>query len=650
MNLKSLVYFSLFGFYGIGVNAQNASEELLKINNKPFTVGEFERIYTKNLDLIKDEQQKNLESYLDLFVLYKLKVAKAYDLGLDKKSNYINEFDSHRKQLEEQYLTNQQTLDRLAKEAYERSIDEINASHIIFLADEFVTPSDSLKAYNKAIDVRNQILNGLSFETAAVQFSEDPSALTNKGNLGYFSALRMVYPFESGAYNTAVGEISMPIRSEFGYHLIKVNDRRPRKGKREISQIFISSNDSGFIDSEKLIIDDVYNKLENGVSFEELALQYSDDDTSKNNGGKLKFYEQGTFNLDGFDTAVYEIDRVGNYSKPFKSQQGWHIVKLLSEEPLPTFDQSKMLYLRKVQSDNRSRIIKDELVDGLKTKYEFKVNKNNYNDFVKFVEKNSTNLNFSKFPNPTKVLANFSDQKITANQFIDYIAENKINFAVISPIANGVNYCFDQFIANQIFKYYSDNLENEFPEFKYTVQEFREGLLLFDLLETEIWQHVKNDTLGYTNFYQSHLNEYRQEETVVGTIFEADKKTDIKKIHKYQTKYFGKKAEEISEVIDVDLAVSKKGKFTKGDKRLPKNYALKLGVSDIFEQDGKYYFVVADQYLTEKMLGLEDVKQQVIYEYQQEFEKQWTDNLKNDAIIEINKPVLEQLKIKYKQD
>lgn len=651
MNLKSLVYFSLFGFASFNGNAQNATDELLKINDIPYTVGEFERIYTKNLDLIKDNQQKNIENYLDLFVLYKLKVAKAYDLGLDKRTAHINEFDSHRKQLAEQYLTNEETLERLAKEAYERSLYEVNASHIIVLADEFVTPADSLKAYNKAIEIRNQIINGKDFGEAAIEFSEDPTAKTNKGNLGYFSVLRMVYPFETGAYNTPIGQVSMPIRSQFGYHLIKVDDKRLRRGKQEVAQIVILNNESSeLMDSNKVIIDNIYKRLQNGENFEELVMQFSDDQTSKTNKGKFGNYEPGIIGIEHLDDEVYKLKKAGDYSKPFKSQYGWHIVKLLSEDRIPTFDERKIFYKRKVQSDSRSRIINEQLVAHLKQQYKFKENQKNYLNFVKFVEKNVAKPEYLNGLKTNNELAKFANQKITEQDFSKFITEKGVNFAAISPIINGVNHVFNDFVSEKILNYYNDNLENEFPEFKNTTKEFKEGLLLFDLMENEVWQKVKTDTLGYSNYYQTHLNNFKQEETIEGVVYSAEKKSDIKKALKFYTKHFGKKPEEIEGMFHVDLLVSKSGKFKKGDKSLPKNYVLKEGISEIFEQDGKYYFVVADKYIPEGYENLEDVKQNVIYEYQQVYENQWTNDLKENAKVEINKAVLEQLKAKYNQN
>jgi len=650
MNLKSIVFFSLFGITCFNGNAQNPSDELLRINDIPFTVGEFERIYNKNLNLVKDEQQKNIDNYLDLFVLYKLKVAKAYDLKLNENQNFINEFESHKKQLSEQYLTNQETLDKLAKEAFDRSKEEIKASHIIFLADELSSPADTLKAYNKAIEVRNLILNGLDFSDAAVAYSEDPSAKENKGDLGYFSSLRMVYPFETGAYQTPVGAVSMPVKSQFGYHLIQVNDRRFRHGKREIAQIYLENKEEGFVDSNKIVMDKVYQQLLNGGSFEDLVVKYSDDMTSKSNKGILNYYEPGLMDTDNFDEAVFDLKEVGSYSKPFKSQFGWHIVKLVAEEKLPEFDEKKEFYIRKIQSDNRSRIITEELVIDLKKKYNFKLNTKNYKDLVKYIEKNVNKLNWLEKQKTPKSLAVFANKNLTVTDFISYIEQKKINFEAVKPIENGINYCFDQFVSEEIIEYYNANLENQYPEFRATVQEFKEGLLLFELLDNEIWKKVQKDTIGYTNFYQTHLNKFIQKESIQGTIFQSDKKSDIRKIQKYESKNFGKNIDDKNKSLAANRMNSKLGKFLKNDTLLPKNYVLKKGVSDIFEEDGKFYLVVANEYFPERVLDLEEIKQDVIYEYQQEYEKNWINNLLNSSDVKIDNAILKQLKSKYHQN
>ena len=220
------------------VLAQN-KEVLFTINDNPYYTDEFVRVYKKNLDLVKDDSQKDLDKYLDLFLGYKLKVEKANKLGLQNDTKYQNELKSNRNQLAKSYLNDSQVTNALIEEAYERMKLDVRASHILVMVEEGAIPADTLKAYNKMLDIIKRIESGESFEALAAKFSEDPSAKDNKGDLGYFSAFRMVYPFENAAYKTAVGSVSKPFRTRFGYHILKVADKRINRGEVSVSHIMI---------------------------------------------------------------------------------------------------------------------------------------------------------------------------------------------------------------------------------------------------------------------------------------------------------------------------------------------------------------------------------------------------------------------------
>src|SRR5690606_12047347 len=203
---------------------QTKKEVLFTINENPYYTDEFVRVYNKNLDLVKDDSQKDLDNYLNLFIGYKLKVNRAYELGLQNNRKYQLELKNYREQLSKNYHLDKEVTDELVEEAYNRLQKEVKASHILFMLDENASPADTLRVYNKAMEIRAKALAGEDFGKLAQQYSEDKSAKENYGELGYFSAFRMVYPFETGAYTTPKGEVSKPVRSRFGYHIIKVED------------------------------------------------------------------------------------------------------------------------------------------------------------------------------------------------------------------------------------------------------------------------------------------------------------------------------------------------------------------------------------------------------------------------------------------
>ncbi|MGB1284495.1 MAG: peptidylprolyl isomerase, partial [Polaribacter sp.] len=285
---KSILLVVLFSFT-IAVFSQKKDKVLLTINNEKIKVSEFKRVYEKNLNVIDNEEAKKVKNNLELFINYKLKVKEAYDLELDTLKSYIREINTYKDQLSAPYLVDKELIDKMVEDAYFRTKNEIKAQHILVKTPKKASPKDTLTAYNKVLKARNKIVSGTPFETVAKEVSEDPSAKVNGGNLGYFSAFRMVYSFENAAYTTKVGEISMPFKTRFGYHIVKVNDMRASKGEIEAAHILVA--DTTQVGKTK--IDKAYNKLQNNETFEVVAKQYSDDPRSKNEGGKLGKFGSG---------------------------------------------------------------------------------------------------------------------------------------------------------------------------------------------------------------------------------------------------------------------------------------------------------------------------------------------------------------------
>jgi peptidyl-prolyl cis-trans isomerase SurA len=290
MNFKQLLLGVLLMTSVATFAQKNTKEVLFTIDQKPYYTDEFKRVYNKNLDLVKDESQKDLNQYLELYIGYKLKISKAYELGLQNGTAYINELKSYRNQLSKNYLTDTKVTKELVDEAYKRSLKEIKASHILVLVDENASPADTLAAYKKISTIRDRAVKGENFGELAFSSSEDPSAKENKGELGYFSTFRMVYPFESAAYTTKKGEISKIVRTRFGYHILNVEDIRDNRGELSAAHIMITVDKSASEEEQakaKNTIDDIYKKLQQGEDFATLAKQFSQDKSSAPKGGVL---------------------------------------------------------------------------------------------------------------------------------------------------------------------------------------------------------------------------------------------------------------------------------------------------------------------------------------------------------------------------
>ena len=649
-----LVLFLTISFNLIAQNTKN--EVLFSIDSNEYKIDEFKRIYLKNLDLVKDDSQKDLNQYLELFIGYKLKVNKAYKLGLQNNTKYQSELNSYRNQLSKSYLNDSKVTNQLIEEAYNRNLKEVKASHILLSFDESIKGADTLAFYNKALALKKQIENGESFESVALANSQDPSVSDNKGNLGYFSAFRMVYPFESAAYKTAVGQISNPVRTRFGYHLIKVTDSRDNKGEVTVAHIMIL-NPSDANDDAKLkakqTIDDISKKLQQGESFEALASQFSEDKSTAVKGGVLQRFGTGQLSSEAFESVAFSLENSGDISQPFESGFGWHIVKLIEKHPVKSFADSKSELENKIKRDERSIIITNTLASKLKSKYTIEVNKTQY----KNIEKTVTDAIYSQTWELPKddisikdyVLVIDKTKKVATMSFASYIQSQQKNKQTTKPVTKLVSELFESWKGEQLIAYYTDNLEREFPDFKNVMDEYRDGLLLFDLMEKEIWDKSKTDTIGLQNFYDLNKSKYNWKERFDVDILSSTDATVMESAQKMIQK--GKSIEYIKSKFNKKDKVAimvKSGLFEKNYDILDKISNLTIGSNNMYK-DANYSFVVHVKNIKPaEIKALEDCKSKVINDYQQYLESTWVDELKKEFKININTAVFENVKQQLK--
>lgn len=653
MNLKQFFIGLLFLASFIS-DAQNKSKEILfTINDKSYYTDEFERIYKKNLDLVKDDTQKDLNQYLELFIGYKLKVNKAYKLGLQNNAPYQNELKSYRAQLAKNYFNDTKITQELVEEGYNRLQKEIKVSHILILLDENATSEDTLKAYKKIDDTRKKALAGEDFENLASQFSEDPSAKDNKGDLGYFTAFRMVYPFENAAYSTATGEISKIIRTRFGYHILKVNDVRENRGEITVAHIMILNPKPEEVEKDsKSTINDIYKKIQQGEKFEDLAKQFSEDKSSSSKGGVLNRFGSGQLSSEEFESIAFSIKNVGDISMPFQSQFGWHIIKLIERHPIKTLDEMKSELETKIGKDDRSKKITASLNEKLRKKYTYKRDNNQFAALSKLV---TNDFYESKWTQPenakdyTTTLLTINTKKIEGKTFLDFIDKQQKSGLKTKSLSRLIDELYNKFLDEQLTTYYDENLESDFPEFANVMDEYRDGLLLFDLMEKEIWDRAKTDTIGLKNFYDQHKMEHMWKKRVEITIASSTKEDIIKKAKALLKKNTEPQAiKDKLNVNDTVNVMTNSGTFEEGSDALPKTIKYNLGVSDVFKE-GEYYFVTnIKKIIPEGVKTLEECKGKIVNEYQQNLEKNWVDDLKKEFTVKTNTDVFEVVKNQLK--
>lgn len=628
-------------------------EVLFTIDNHPYYTDEFTRVYNKNLDLVKDDSQKDLDKYLELFLGYKLKVEKANKLGLQYGTTYQNELKSYRNQLSKNYLNDSKVTNELVREAYDRLQQEVRASHILILVDEGASPQDTLKAYNRIIEIKKRLDSGEDFIAVAQQTSEDPSVKENNGDLGYFSAFRMVYPFENAAYKTKVGQVSKPFRTRFGYHLVKVVDKRQNRGEVTVAHIMIvkpNVSDAAQNEKAKATIDDIYKKIQQGESFESLAQQFSEDKSSASKGGVLQRFGSGQLSSEEFENVAFSLVKKDDISAPFQSQFGWHIVKLIDKHPVRSLDDMKVELEDKIRKDERSLLITNSLAKKLRAKYTYvkdvkvlaQIKKSVTDDFYSQTWQIPENLKEISIP----LLTINKTQKVTAPLFLSFIYTQQKSNIKTKPVAKLVDELFEKFTDEQLTNYYNDNLENEFSEFRYVMDEYRDGLLLFDLMEKEIWNRAKSDTTGLKNFHKANIEKYQWKKRYDVDILSSTDKSIIEKAQKLLKK--GKSLEYIKGKLNSDGKVNvmvKSGLYEEDHDILSQYSNATIGITSVVNKD-KYYFVVNVKKINEAgPKEFADCKGKVISDYQQFLENNWVDELKKEFQININKEAFTKVKL-----
>jgi len=614
------------------------SEVLFTVNNTTVTTNEFTRVYNKNIELVQDEKQKDVDEYLKLYVNYKLKLEEAFALGLDKNKKYKNELESYRRQLANKYLTDTKINDQLLEEAYSRTINEVSVNHILVRVDENANPEDSLKAYNQVLEYRNRALKD-GFSTV-MQTSHNGNTVYGE-TLGYFNAFKMVYPFENVAYNTEVGDISMPFRTKFGFHILNVLDKRKSQGELTVAHIMVANNNNKITTSAKERIKELHQKVIEGTSFSDLAKQFSDDKNSARKGGELARFGTGKLSAKEFENAAFSISNEGEVSKPIETKFGWHIIKLIKKHPVASFNELKPNLEQSVKKDSRSKIINNKFYDNLKKRYNFSEASSVKETLLKVVDAEFIKGTWDKSNESYKeTLATFAGEKLTYIEYYQYLSSKLRAYKNLSDISKIVDDSYNNFVNYRIYNYHNENLENEFPEFKNIVQEYREGLLLFDLMEQEVWQKSKSDTIGLKQYYSKNKADYFWAKRVEAIVVTSENKSIAK-----NTRALLKEGVAVKElkIKDENIVVSE-GLYELRDRELPKKFKFKLGVSRVFKHNNQYVVVNVLEEVLPKQKTFDEVKGRVINDYQTKLEKDWLLNLRAKYKVAVNQTILNNVK------
>ncbi len=648
---KTLILFNLL-FIIISITiAQNSKDVLLTIGDEKVTSDEFLRIYNKNNNIDNQIDPKTIDEYLELFVNFKLKVLEAESLGMDTLSSFINELSGYREQLTKPYLRDDSFDDLLVKEAYERTKNEVHASHIMVRVDEFAPPKDTLLAYEKIMAIRQRVIKGEPFDVVAKATSDDPSAQQNGGDLGYFSAFRMVYPFETAAFLTPVGEVSMPVRTRFGYHIIKVYDKRPSLGSVQVSHIMVATPETmsqAQQDKAKEKALKLYGQIKNGTDFAKLAKEESDDKGSGRNGGVLRSFSTGQM-VPEFEQASFKLKEIGEVSEPIKTSYGWHIIKLIDKKPVPSFEEMKADLAQRIKRDQRSIVGEEVFIEKLKKEYKFEKNSDALNEFINALDSTifTNNWNKEKVSKLNSTLFTLNSKEFKQSDFFTYFENykrpsNSIGMEVL------VDNAHKDFIDKSVIDYEKSRLETKYPEFRYLMEEYHDGILLFDLTDKMVWSKAVDDTIGLQKFYETNKKNYMWNNRVDAIIFTFEDNSVLSGLQKLAKKGIKKNytADFIKNAVcdTLDCLTYESGKYERGQNSLIDDITWEKGVYGPIKDGDASKLIMITDVLTPMPKELNEARGIITADYQNFLEKEWIEELRAKYDISVNQEVLSAIK------
>ncbi|MDR1180370.1 MAG: peptidylprolyl isomerase [Bacteroidales bacterium] len=657
--IKAILFGLIFGFV-MQVWAQTDDPVVMKLGKEEIKLSNFKNTYQKNNDLKKTTEQE-LRDYIDLYINFRLKYAEAEELHLDTIVALQEELASYRKQAAEKYLTDKEVNDKIVEEALERMKWDIRASHILKNVLSDAMPADTLAAYNAIMKIRSRILKGESFAEVAAKESDDLSARDkmsaggevikkgNGGDLGYFTAFDLIYAFETGAYNTPVGQISMPVRSEFGYHLIFVQDKKPALGKIKATQILLPYNNSPNLTASekeqdatavKEKITNLYTDIQKGDSFEDALKKQN----IAEKPGQLPLFGCNRFEGD-FILGLYGLKK-GDVSKPINTSFGWHIVKIDEVEPVVIDDETRSSVKNKILRDSRSNKSKEAFIERVKSENKFKelvdkkMKTTPLEDFYTVVDSSiySGDWNLSQADHLSRNMFSFADKNYTQYDFAKYLYKHQFQGIQNIDVKVLINYAYREFIENTVEEYEDNRLEEKYPEFADLMKEYKEGILLYELSEIKVWRKAEIDTVGLENYYQTvkenHLYPVRlKAEFYRSTDAATTKKVVAMLVKEVSGNKIMAKMNKKSITLIMDTVTYWEGQNQQFDNIVDWTKINGKGIYFVFVNTQENELVRSLEILPPSPKPLNEIKGVIVSDYQNLLEKEWIESVhKNNSI------------------
>jgi len=636
--IAASVLLSCMVVFAAAQSGSNRSQTLFTINKKPVSTEEFIYLYRKNHQHKPEDFTKDkIEAYLNLFINYKLKVEEALFRGMDTTSAFRKEYQTYRDELLKPYLPDSKVIDSLVALTYERLKEEVNASHILVKLDPDASPADTLEAYTKISEIRMRAIAGQDFASLAVRHSEEPGASVSKGNLGFFTAMQMVFPFEQAAYQTPVGDVSMPVRTQFGYHIVKVLDRQPSRGEVEVSHIMIRAGDDTDNEEAKNTIFDIHDKLQKGMRWEELCEQYSEDANSKDSGGRLRPFGVGAMaSVPQFQDMAFSLDEPGQISDPVQTQFGWHILRLESRIHLPSFEELKPSLTQRVSRDERVAISREALRKKMRAELGYVENASAKANLLTNADSILQNTDWLGAASENEILFTMQDQSYPVKGFVDYVAEHR-SVQASGSSRQFLDQLFTRYVDEEQLRLTEEKVKNESPDYKWLLNEYYEGILLFEIMEKEVWNRAMEDTVGQREFFQEHAADYQADERMVGKIYSGSSKGNMEQLRNL----LASQDSSVQEFISKHNIRQEAGSFEKNDRTILAKIEWSQGLYQA-SNNGVNYLIASEKILPPGPETFEEARASVISDYQTFLEDSWITELKRKFGVKVDKRARKQ--------
>ena len=662
--LKTWLIASLFMMMPSLLSAQSyAKKTLITIGDKEISAREFMDTYEKNNVKTDVIDKKNIDEYLDLYVDFKLKVTEAEDLKMDTVPSFVKELKNYRDQLAKPYFSNDDITEELVKEAYERMQFDMNAAHILIKCGAKALPADTLAAYDKAMKIRERILKGEDFSAVAMEMSDDPSArdmaeipgvrkayVGNRGELGYFTAFDMVYPFETGVYTTEVGEVSMPIRSDFGYHVIKVNSKTPALGLVRAAHIFLAADPNDPNKADSILRNKAYNiyneLMKDEMQWSDFVKRYSEDRGTVANNGVLSTFRVNQI-VPEFITAVKGLEP-GKISEPVKTSFGYHIIRLVMTTPPSDFETEKTRLEERVERDMRGKISEEIAMKRVMKENNFKENTKVKDEYIATIDSTLAMGMYQPESIEDKVLFTIGKESCKLEEFVDYIVGHQRRQGFLSSSAYAYE-LYDAFLQEKVFAYEDACLESKYPEFKTLVQEYHDGILLFSLMEEQVWNKAVEDTTGLKDYYERNKHLYMWNDRVKAIVVTSNNKDNVEEITSFLS----------GDVTADSLRTYLKGNgiqasarasfYQKGDNVNIDAMEWNEGSLSIFESvvDNTTQIIKIIEVRPAEPKSFKEARGLITSGYQNELETLWLQQLKEKYPVEVNQKLLKKVRNNY---